>query len=546
MPKPSRSSARSPETIDSRWSRTARRTSNARSSLAPRLRATSARSSSPARSGSESPIRGSSRSRSSGSARTQTRRSWLATRWHAMSRARTLPASARSGSIDASGPARKDPHPTRGSNPSASFPLRSPRWRLPPLLLQARPHLVRGQLEVRRGHEHHVQKVGQLAERTLASLRAQGSGRLVRFLDELRRDHVRAALEQLRRVGALGEIAPPLPQNRGELREETSEVAVVHRTEARRVAGVTRRSSGVHLYEEGIGVAVRHEADEMHDVAARLSLLPEPAPRAAVEVHLARAQRGVQRFAVHVGEHQHRAGRGVLHDRGDEATLVERDVLHLASALGRTWTPRAARSCLRTPTAISPEWKIEAASPASAPVRANRSTKCAASPAPPEAIIGTRTASAMSAVSSRSKPSRVPSRSIDVSRISPAPCSTPRRAHSTASRPVGVRPPSITTSYEPSSRRRASMASTAAWAPARAAISPRSSGRRTAAVFMATLSAPARRMAAASKAESIPPPTQNGMERASATRAARSTTVPRRSADAVMSRKTSSSAPSRS
>ena len=39
--------------------------------------------------------------------------------------------------------------------------------------------------------------------------------------------------------------------------------------------------------------------------------------------------------------------------------------------------------------------------------------------------------------SARSKPRRVPSRSIDVSRTSPAPSSTARAIHSTASRPVG-------------------------------------------------------------------------------------------------------------
>ena len=42
-------------------------------------------------------------------------------------------------------------------------------------------------------------------------------------------------------------------------------------------------------------------------------------------------------------------------------------------------------------------------------------------PAPPEAITGIETARDTAAVSSQSKPLRVPSRSIDVSRISPAP-----------------------------------------------------------------------------------------------------------------------------
>src|SRR5437899_3225594 len=181
----------------------------------------------------------------------------------------------------------------------------------------------------------------------------------------------------------------------------------------------------------------------MENVAARLALLPQLVARAAVEMDLARPQRLVERLAIHVREHQHRAGRGVLHDRGDEAALVEADLLgHVASTLGRTFTPRRASSAFSADTVISPEWKIEAASPASAPVRANSSTKSAALPAPPEAITGTRTASATRAVRSSSKPSRVPSRSIEVSRISPAPAATPRRAQSTASIPVGVRPPS--------------------------------------------------------------------------------------------------------
>ena len=54
---------------------------------------------------------------------------------------------------------------------------------------------------------------------------------------------------------------------------------------------------------------------------------------------------------------------------------------------------------------------------------------------------------------SRSKPSRVPSRSIDVSRISPAPRTTTSSAHDTASRPVGIRPPCVKTSKPPDTAR---------------------------------------------------------------------------------------------
>ena len=49
-------------------------------------------------------------------------------------------------------------------------------------------------------------------------------------------------------------------------------------------------------------------------------------------------------------------------------------------------------------------------------------------PTPPLAITGTGTASATALVSSRSKPCFVPSRSIEVSRISPAPSATTSRA----------------------------------------------------------------------------------------------------------------------
>ena len=90
---------------------------------------------------------------------------------------------------------------------------------------------------------------------------------------------------------------------------------------------------------------------------------------------------------------------------------------------------------------ISPKWKTDAASAALARPSVKAAAMCATVPHPPEATTGTRTASATARVSGRSKPSLVPSRSMLVSRISPAPRSTPSRTHATASRPVGVRPP---------------------------------------------------------------------------------------------------------
>jgi hypothetical protein len=69
------------------------------------------------------------------------------------------------------------------------------------------------------------------------------------------------------------------------------------------------------------------------------------------------------------------------------------------------------------------------------------SARCCSAPTPPEAITGTGTASLTARVSARSKPILVPSRSMLVSRISPAPCSAIWRAQATASSPVFLRPP---------------------------------------------------------------------------------------------------------
>ena len=90
------------------------------------------------------------------------------------------------------------------------------------------------------------------------------------------------------------------------------------------------------------------------------------------------------------------------------------------------------------------------------------------------------------------------------------------------------------------------MATTTHWEPNTSASSPISSGRASAAELTETLSAPASSTAWASSAERIPPPIMNGMKTLSAVRRASSTIVSRRSCEAVMSRKTSSSAPSAS
>jgi hypothetical protein len=161
-------------------------------------------------------------------------------------------------------------------------------------------------------------------------------------------------------------------------------------------------------------------------------------------------------------------------------------------------------------------------------------------------MTGTETASAMVRVSARSYPRRVPSPSIDVTSNSPAPRCARRIACSTASMPVGLRPPWVKISHRPPSTRRASTDPTTHWLPNRSAMSATTSGRATAALFTATLSAPASNSARASSGLRTPPPTVTGMKHISAVRRTTSRMMPRSSWLAVMSRKHSSSAPAAS
>ena len=84
------------------------------------------------------------------------------------------------------------------------------------------------------------------------------------------------------------------------------------------------------------------------------------------------------------------------------------------------------------------------------------------------------------------------------------------------------------------------------WAPKRSDARVIRSGSRTAAEFSDVLSAPAASTSRMSSTVRRPPPIVNGMKTSSAVRRASSTMVSRPSWLAVMSRNTSSSAPSRS
>ena len=79
------------------------------------------------------------------------------------------------------------------------------------------------------------------------------------------------------------------------------------------------------------------------------------------------------------------------------------------------------------------------------PEPADAKGKAAAAPAPPLAMSGTLTSRRTASTRSRSKPAFVPSASIELSRISPAPSASARAHHSTASRSLARRPPCVVT-----------------------------------------------------------------------------------------------------
>src|SRR5690606_35329759 len=298
---------------------------------------------------------------------------------------------------------------------------------------------------------------------------------------------------------------------------------------------------GDRLDEDGVSVTVEVDGDELEPVARSGALLPQLLARAGPERDPSRLSSRFEGSRVHPAQHQDLGRLGVLDHRGDEAVRVPVGLSQRATSL--TGIPAAVIAAFTSAIVISRRWKIEAASTAAAPPIETASTQCSTVPAPPEAITGTPTASATARVSSRSKPSFVPSRSIDVRSISPAPSAAPWTAHSTASRPVARRPPLTTTSNR-SFRRRTSMASTTHWRPNCRAHAAIRSGSSTAAVFTDTLSAPARSTAFMSSGLRTPPPTVRGTNTLDAVRRTTSRVVPRSSGVAEMSRKQISSAPS--
>src|SRR6266568_3869383 len=244
------------------------------------------------------------------------------------------------------------------------------------------------------------------------------------------------------------------------------------RVETGAVAGVAGPAGLVDLDQDGVAVAVQRDGLHELDMTGHLALDPVLLPAARPVGAAAGRQRAVQRLVVHPAEHQHLAGVELLRDRGEQPGRVPlqpgRDprvevafrrhapesstvacagpaTARTGPPAGRTGYPAALSASLTSPTRSSPKWNRLAASTASAPAR-TAGAKSPAWPAPPLAITGTPTATRTAVISGRSNPALVPSASIELSRISPAPSSAALAAHRTASSPVPRRPPCVVTS----------------------------------------------------------------------------------------------------
>ena len=137
--------------------------------------------------------------------------------------------------------------------------------------------------------------------------------------------------------------------------------------------------------------------------------------------------------------------------------------------------------------------------------------------------------------SSRSYPFFIPSSSMLLTTISPAPSSAAVTAQSIASSSVFSRPPFTYTLHEPSSFFFTSMESTTHWDPNAIEASRMSWGFLTAAELTDTLSAPFRSIYLKSSIVLTPPPALKGMFMTLATLSTNSREVLRSSFDAVMS-----------
>src|SRR5690606_30898734 len=120
-----------------------------------------------------------------------------------------------------------------------------------------------------------------------------------------------------------------------------------------------------------------------------------------------------ERFLVHIAQHQYFLSSVVLYNCRHQSVRVFCKIgIHSLTFISFDF-----RYCFKSGIITSLLWKMPAANAASAFPSVNTSAKCAMLPAPPLAMTGTGRDAAMFLVISSANPDRVPSWSMEVSRI---------------------------------------------------------------------------------------------------------------------------------
>ena len=131
-------------------------------------------------------------------------------------------------------------------------------------------------------------------------------------------DLVHPAREELRGVGALGHLGVASLDDALQVADEA--FGLGHGlSEAGFRSGVAGGAVGDDPHEERVGIAVGGHRNDVEPVAAGLALGPEALPRTAVEGDAPFGEALFVGLAVHVAQHQHRQGAGILDDGGNEA-----------------------------------------------------------------------------------------------------------------------------------------------------------------------------------------------------------------------------------
>src|SRR5699024_3736990 len=181
------------------------------------------------------------------------------------------------------------------------------------------------------------------------------------------------------------------------------------RVETARSSRVARRPLLLDPQQQGVRITVVSDFTHVLGVSGRLALRPQLTAAARIVGRAACLECVTHRLMVHPCHRQHVAGRMIHHYDADQPVCIECPTTHSQSY--RTSLPSGRIACFTSASVNTAKWNTPAANTASAPAF-TAGAKCPTAPAPPLAITGTVTAAHTALMSSRSKPSRVPSASI--------------------------------------------------------------------------------------------------------------------------------------